>query len=601
LFSEIRDCNLHDFPLYGTPHPNKDKWPFHKLIFIKPVDIERNQIFQFFYAADRENQDLYNFSSGYRNVIGNVGGREFRVVLREYVTLRDDFDPMYPAFAAPMPNVPEGTFDNAEYVFFDKQQKKIDQPELDSLYVAEVRTYVERAFLDYKISYTAQVPDLVPDKFRASLTRTTIEGLEEGLAETPILESGQLLASQDQLNPDVKLVKTVTQNNPTSTITLNGTRSYVETTEANTVETFSTEELEAETGLLIAQSIVTPLGNGDFVRETVKVDAWPELVSTQWDPTINAQVKSTEQFISPSDVDETAANTSYRAVNKDRTLRTVETTPTTALSNYLLSFPSRMDIQLPRVLKNVSVVWSTDKGEGSSDGEWNGYASGTSYSLSGSEGDQCQSSLTIKPELVIDIEQPWGSDIPVTVYAFFIQTSNGSVSETALRARVNEIVGSTTQNWPVFKPVSHTMIAQGGRANVVAAASGNASRGVTPAAQSAELGQTVTKNYDLSLSLSSVNIPPTIHKDIVITDSSREDTVSATAIANWIGSNFPSLNISSTVQKTVKAAVSPSVLQATIPSEIPKTGKYIMRASVEPYKWGWAKCSAVILDAVNLQ
>ena len=51
LFSEVRDCNRgNPFPEYGTPYPNSNKWPDHKLVYIKPVDIERNEIFEFFYT-----------------------------------------------------------------------------------------------------------------------------------------------------------------------------------------------------------------------------------------------------------------------------------------------------------------------------------------------------------------------------------------------------------------------------------------------------------------------------------------------------------------------------------------------------------------------
>lgn len=601
LFSEIRDCTRTEFPEYGTPHPNANKWPYHKLIFIKPVDIERNEVFEFFYAAERENQDLYNFSSGYRNVIGNVGGREFRVVLREYVTPRAEFDPLYPAFGAGMPDVPEGTFEGIDYLFFDKQQKKIEQAELDSLYVAEVHTYVEKAFLDYKISYTNQIPDLVPDKFRPTLSRTTIEGIEEGLAELPTLLEGQILASQDQLNPDVKLVKTISQTNPTGSITLDGSRSYVETTKATTEERYSTTELEAETGLYIVQSIATPLGNGDYVRETVRVDSWPKLTSSNWDPTLNVQVASTTQFVSPEAINLSKANTSYSAVNEDRVLETVEEPPDSALSGYTLSMPSSMDITLPRVLKSISVVWSSDTAQGKTDGEWSGYTQGPPpLSLGGSEGDSCQSSLTLRPELVIDIEQPWGSNIPVTAYVFFIHTSDGSVTEDSLMSRIGQIAGQSVQRWPLFRPVSHTIILQGGKASVVAGATGTASKTFGTDSTTEEEGKTITESYDVSISLSSTNTPPTIHGDLTLGETEREDTVNAIAQANWIGTNFPSINAYAKATKTVKGVVSPESLPATNPSKIPTSGYYLMSSSVEPYKWGWAKCSAVILDASNL-
>ena len=220
LFSEIRDCSRIEIPEYGTQHPDAKKWTSHKLVFVKTVDIERDGLFEFFYAAAREDQDLYNFSFGTRNVVGGAGGREFRIVLREYVTFRSEFDPLYDGFNQPMPNVPEGTFDGVEYVFFEKLQKKIDQPELDSLFVAETVTYIEKAFLDLKISYEAQRADTVPEKFRATIPNIITEGLVEGLVEIPTLAQNELQESQSQLNPDVKLVRNVTRNPQTAPVTL---------------------------------------------------------------------------------------------------------------------------------------------------------------------------------------------------------------------------------------------------------------------------------------------------------------------------------------------------------------------------------------------
>jgi hypothetical protein len=222
LFSEVRDGNRTNLPEYGTPHPNTTKWPNHKLVFIKPVDIERNEIFEFFYAADRENQDLYNFSVGYRNIIGNVGGREFRVIQRSYVTPREGFEPLDIAFGTPMPNIPEGKFDGVDYIFFDRQQQRIEQQELDSLYVAEVHTYVETAFLEYKLSYAADRVDPLPDRFRTSIQQEITEEIAEGLAEMPQLSGSELSKKEDQLNPDVKLIRTVSRATPTSGVKLDG-------------------------------------------------------------------------------------------------------------------------------------------------------------------------------------------------------------------------------------------------------------------------------------------------------------------------------------------------------------------------------------------
>ena len=272
LFSQVKDCSRSNIPAYGTPHPDSAKWPHHKLVFVKTVDIERDGIFEFFYAADREEQDRYNFSFGYRNIIGNVGGREFRVVTRTYLTLRSEFDPLFPAFKAPMPEVPEGTFDGINYLFFDKKQAK-GEPELDSLYVIEERNYVEESFLDLKLSYGAQKPEVVPEKFRNISPTESIEYIEEGLASPPTLASDELSGTEDQLNPSVKLIKKTKRatlvlpvNLPNGQLIVNDFGGIVATRKESLVE----DGTATESGYGILESSVTPLGSGQSVQVTIE-------------------------------------------------------------------------------------------------------------------------------------------------------------------------------------------------------------------------------------------------------------------------------------------------------------------------------------------
>ena len=272
LFSEVRDGNRLELPAYGTPHPNTKKWPHHKLVFIKPVDIERNEIFEFFYAADREEQDRYNFSFGYRNIIGNAGGRELRVVIRTYLTPRSSFDPAFPAFKTPMPDVPEGTFDGVNYVFFDKKQVK-SEPEFDSLYVIEERTYVEDEFLKTKISYSTQKPDLIPDKFRESIPNVTTEEIKEGYATLPVLTGNDLASSQDQLNPNVKVVKTTSRTQPELPVVLPEGELIVNDyggVVAKRKESLVEDGAHADSGFGVLESSVTTLGNGLSVKTTIE-------------------------------------------------------------------------------------------------------------------------------------------------------------------------------------------------------------------------------------------------------------------------------------------------------------------------------------------
>jgi hypothetical protein len=139
LFSQIEDCTRKDFPAYGTPHPDTAKWPYHKLVFIRAVENQRDGIYEFFYAADRSSQDLYNWEF----TKADIGGQNFDAVQRTYVTPRASFAPATPAMGAAMPNVPNNLF-SGSYVLAQRRQTRIGEQTLDSLYVADVHVYVKR-------------------------------------------------------------------------------------------------------------------------------------------------------------------------------------------------------------------------------------------------------------------------------------------------------------------------------------------------------------------------------------------------------------------------------------------------------------------------
>jgi hypothetical protein len=139
LFSQIEDCTRRTFPAYGTAHPDTVKWPDHKLCYIRSVDNERDGIHEFFYVADRANQDTYNWEFDK----ADIGGVTFDAVTRTYVTLRTAFDSAAPAMGAAMPNIPASKF-SGSYVLARRKQQRIGDRELDSLYVVDQRTYVKR-------------------------------------------------------------------------------------------------------------------------------------------------------------------------------------------------------------------------------------------------------------------------------------------------------------------------------------------------------------------------------------------------------------------------------------------------------------------------
>ena len=124
-----------DHPAYGTAYGTA---PFadHKLCFVKQVDPE-GQFFQYYYAADRLNQDDYNFEFSQ----ADLGGNQYDTVIRTYVNLRADFtDTDGDHVAGDIMDDPTSQFDDI-YILMTRQQKRIGDSELDSLFVIEQRVY----------------------------------------------------------------------------------------------------------------------------------------------------------------------------------------------------------------------------------------------------------------------------------------------------------------------------------------------------------------------------------------------------------------------------------------------------------------------------
>jgi hypothetical protein len=132
IFSERVVNMTRVVPAYGTAHPNSARWPNHKFVFASERrDEPGNQdVYDYFYAADRANQDLYNFEFSK----ADIGGRKFDSVTRTYVTLRSAFVETTATMGSAMPDVPAPAF-GTDYVLAQQEQRRIGEQTLDSLYV----------------------------------------------------------------------------------------------------------------------------------------------------------------------------------------------------------------------------------------------------------------------------------------------------------------------------------------------------------------------------------------------------------------------------------------------------------------------------------
>ena len=260
------------------------------------------------------------------------------------------------------------------------------------------------------------------------------------------------------------------------------------------------------------------MGDGRFIKESLSVTSWPTLYSAEWDHTIKAQVLTESTYVSPNSVSLTDDYVSYKPINKDRTLIDREIVPTTELSSYLLGLPTLIDLKLPNVLRSVDIVTTTSGGHGSGFSTSSEVKNGEQYAISVMGSKDVSSAGSIKADLKINIEQPWGSDVPAMVYYFYINAPTGVVVVDDVLTKLNTVLNlsgpSQVYSWPFFEPVSHTIVVSGqsGESSFKESASTEYSSSKKNYSYSRSVAGSSSNRSQLNNDV--VTIPPTLHGDI---------------------------------------------------------------------------------------
>lgn len=439
--------------------------------------------------------------------------------------------------------------------------------------------------------YSVGRPETTPTRFLAAIQELESSSLSFGTAAWPTLGPGDTLRSVEQVHPLV--VQNIVRTQNTSEVTLVGTRSYVEGVRVTVSESLKLGSQTADRGLLISQSDVQDLGNGKSLKVTLSAPNWPTFKGSRLDSVLDFPVAYTERFVSPPAATNLEANVEYTPVNEDRSLRREYFVPTAALDARMDRFPVAANLQLPRVLKSVMVVWNTSAGIGGQASSWAGNSSGLSYALSCNLSDQASGSAAAIPEVIIDIEDTWTHGLMAEGHVFFMPYP---VTEEAILLRLG------VQKWPVFKPRSHTIIGIGQKIACSVNVGINASVSGSQTSRSTSAGKTASGQVDVSLSNNTIQLPPTIHGAITFQgETLKVVQSSATASMNCGGTNFPTIDVNETIAIEARAGVYPNGFPAVSgATAIPTSGKYLIDLSVERYKYGYAMVFAKVFDASKL-
>jgi hypothetical protein len=396
---------------------------------------------------------------------------------------------------------------------------------------------------------SASKPDVIPEQFRASKpTQTTQETVAQSVTTMPTLGANDLEKSEQRVT-EFTVRKTTTSRDNATLPTLRG-QDYEPS--VNIVVPFDESVVASGSKLESPATIVDPLSaDFDLVREF--------------------------------------------------DLTTIET----ELNKVSLEFPTRTSLSLPPVLRRAEVVWSksSEHGKYSSNGVFPSPFVGSS---SVSESASASGSSSVKPEFIIDLEEVYANNIPTTSYIFFLKYP---VTLANILAKVEDITKKTVTQWPVFQPRSTILVASGESKTLRASASGSYSLSgirLSEAAEEAGVqkfqilkteGSGTGGRVDTSIAVA--QIPPCLDGGTQIkTNTSSSDAVGSVEITfTWSGSGEQIAPAVGNTKITSKGSVSGSSISRTSPSDIPRTGLYLIDSKVDLYQYGFARIYAEVLDA----
>jgi len=270
----------------------------------------------------------------------------------------------------------------------------------------------------------------------------------------------------------------------------------------------------------------------------------------------------------------------------------------TKLANISLEFPTRSSIVgVPPILKNFAVEWEfTDSSQDQiKSGE--GTGSGNSGTISVSADSSSGATVSVVPKFIVEYEEVNTSNVPTTSYFFFLPYP----------VTLNDILAKTgSQQWPVFKPRAHVITANGQTVKKTLNINRRTALSWASESSSASIdlgngGTTEIQNNFATVAIqpslcsgfsADINLKKSVQISVQLYSSvTLPDTITGIGgVANPVATGPRTA--------TVEAEYTASYdISQTSPSDVPRTGKYLINSSVEPYKFGMAKVYAEVVDA----
>lgn len=258
----------------------------------------------------------------------------------------------------------------------------------------------------------------------------------------------------------------------------------------------------------------------------------------------------------------------------------------------VVSFGKVRVTSLPAVLNSVTVTYNKSAGDGESLHPVSQMAFSITKSGSGevSPKASAQASAAILPIISYDIDN-WFADALVNAEFYEFYVASGTSIATILTR-----IGGGVLDLPVFKKKTHQVKLLGEQVSLRQSADSTARLGfdsATPTSSqqlSYEYGSEQSTEVGVSVHVDS--IPESIHGSITIASATDSIGASITVKANTValeedGSIVVAAitNEPTSLDFTVVGSVSPTGFSATVPADVPRTGKYLvdLQRSLGPF------------------
>jgi hypothetical protein len=507
-------------------------------------------------------------------------------------------------------------------------------------------------------TYSAEKPDNIPVEFRAEIPSLVDEKTIEGKADIPLLDGDILSKSEQQVTEFLKRTRTVSRTDIPTT-SLSGERINQDGQKVIVTRTLAKGNQTINPSATISGS-VDALGNGytiktveekdgifDALTKTAqKPDTIPEkfkakIITKKTDEVVgkntaelpslgdNEYLKTEQRLteftvqqttverasdyesIQSSDLEETwgisipyeesivnnfgnEENCEYDGLGDSKYIKRIYDINQLSqkLDNFYAETPTSINLNLPKILKEVTCV--IQKSESVSE-ERNSipYVLGNFGNLSFEDAGSFTSTVSFVPIFDVVLEEIWANDIEATLHIFFLKSEQLTIEGISSKCGANGF-------WPSLNPSSFSTVVFGKSESKTYTISVNRFHGVDP--DGFIQRQNLKTNYNNSIIPVNLNIPNCIVEDTIRIQKAEQYNYSGTIVISFPTITNPSFTVPSGSESVPFVHNVLFNVDTTIKGngQIPRSGKYVINSSSEPYKFGYFIVRAVTFDASKL-